>query len=520
MRLIKHFSIILSLMIIIILSIQTQFIRGDTPVSIYVDDNNTQGPWDGTQQHPYQTIQEALTNIIPNTTIYVQSGSYYESLNINTSVSLIGDNKTTTIINGKNNNSIINTNASNLLIQGFTFTNTKVGINLSNSTDSIITQNTFLNLQTGISLTNTTQNNTIYHNNFINNDINAIDYGNNTWYQESQQNGNYWDTHTGDDLNNDGIYDIPYTIPGSQSQDIYPLLQPLTIFPQPQFIYSPLQPTTQDDIQFTDQSIDPDGYITSWTWSFGDNTSSTSQNPTHRYQDNGLFNVSLTVFDNYGASNTLIQQVTILNSPPLASFIFYPFMPTDLEEVLFNDTSFDYDGQIVKWLWNFSDGNTSNLSHAKHTFKDDGIYKITLNVTDDDGATHEMVKQIQILNVKPVARLSYTPEKPIINDTVNFLDHSRDLDGEIASYNWDFGDGTSSKDSSPSHNYRKAGTYKITLEVTDDDGESESTSKFIIIYPPEKPNQQGIESIIIYVVYIVLFIVMIAFVFMLKKRVG
>lgn len=520
MRIIKHISFILSLIITIIFIFQPQFIRAEISIIIYVDDDNIQGPWDGTQQNPYQTIEDAVYNATQNSTIYVQSGSYYESLNINISISLIGDNKTTTIINGKNNFSIININASNIQIQGFTFTNTNLGLNIKNCSNSTITKNTLIKLQTGIIFSNSTQNNTIYYNNFINNNINAIDYGNNTWYDESQKIGNFWDTHSGNDFDNDGIYDNPYTIIGKQNQDIYPFIQPFTILPQPQFTYLPLQSTTQDSIQFTDQSTDIDGTITSWLWVFGDDTTSNSQNPTHKYQDNGLFNVSLTVTDNYGATNTVTQQITIFNSPPTVSFIFYPFMPTDIEEVLFNDTSIDLDGDIVKWKWDFGDGNTSNLSQSTHTYEDDGIYTITLNVTDDDGATSEISKQIQILNVKPVARFSYNPEKPIINESVNFLDYSIDFDGEITKYNWDFGDGTSSKDGNPSHNYKKAATYQVNLEVTDDDGETESVSKFVIIYPPKKPNETGIESIIIYIVYIVLFIVMIAFVFMLKKKVG
>ena len=165
-------------------------------------------------------------------------------------------------------------------------------------------------------------------------------------------------------------------------------------------------------------------------------------------------------------------------------------------------------------------GNTSNLSSTKHTFYDDGFYNVTLNITDNDGDMHQVTNKIQILNVKPVARLSFSLEKPIKNDTVNFLDHSFDDDGEIVKYYWDFGDGANSNENSPSHRYNKPGTYTVVLEVTDDDGESEKVSKYIIIYKAEITNEQGIESIIIYLIYIILFVIIIAFVLMLKKKIG
>ncbi|MCD4664629.1 MAG: hypothetical protein K8R68_05095, partial [Bacteroidales bacterium] len=68
--------------------------------TIYVDDDNTDGPWDGTQEHPYQHIQDAVDNASKGDTVFVYSGIYYEHIVINTSISLVGEYRETPIIDG------------------------------------------------------------------------------------------------------------------------------------------------------------------------------------------------------------------------------------------------------------------------------------------------------------------------------------------------------------------------------------------------------------------------------------
>ena len=81
--------------------------------------------------------------------------------------------------------------------------------------------------------------------------------------------------------------------------------------PVADFTYSPSNPKVNETIQFTDMSYDPDGYIISWSWDFGDGTTSTRQNPTHSYSTKGNYRVCLTVTDNTGAKNTACKTVTV-----------------------------------------------------------------------------------------------------------------------------------------------------------------------------------------------------------------
>jgi PKD repeat protein len=352
----------------------------------------------------------------------------------------------------------------------------------------------------------------------MDNTVNAYDSGINTWHSSDPAGGNYWDDYTGLDADDDGVGDTDYNIPGGENKDIYPLIDPITEPPDAEFAYSPPTPTTQDTIQFTDISTDPDGYITSWSWNFGDYSTSTLQNPSHTYTDDGVYNVSLTVTDNYGVSTEITQFISVLNVAPTANFEYFPDIPTDLETIIFNDTSSDLDGTIISWIWDFGDGNTSEEQNPTHQYADNGTYTITLNVSDDDGAIQKISQQILVLNVKPTASFGYTPSEPTINDTIQLTDFSQDYDGSIVSWSWDFDDGESSTEASPSHKYESQGTYMVTLTVTDNDGESDDIEKAIIVKRVTTGDEIGIESLLVYIIYIILFIIMIAVVFYIKRK--
>ena len=212
---------------------------------IYVDINNTKGPWYGTQEFPYKNINDGLNHSINGDTIFVYEGIYKEKIIINKSIFLKGENYNSTIINGVYkekiieiiSDNIINWNSdmgicvfspfhSNIITNNLISHNT-IGCWLSpNSTFNIVIENTFFDNTYGIHDYNS-YNNDIYHNNLIDNNINANSYlPNNTWDDGYPSGGNYWDDYTGIDSNNDGIGETPYPIPGGNSRDNYPLVHP------------------------------------------------------------------------------------------------------------------------------------------------------------------------------------------------------------------------------------------------------------------------------------------------------
>ena len=133
--------------------------------TIYVDDDNTEGPWDGTIEHPYQYIEDAIKNSTDGDTIYVFKGTYYENILVDKTLLITGENKNDTIIDGMYNEFIINIVKDYVTITNFTIRNSggyieNAGI-IIDSQYNLISQCIFYRTKTGI-----------YVNGTINNEIN------------------------------------------------------------------------------------------------------------------------------------------------------------------------------------------------------------------------------------------------------------------------------------------------------------------------------------------------------------
>ncbi|MCK4415655.1 MAG: right-handed parallel beta-helix repeat-containing protein [Thermoplasmatales archaeon] len=97
-------------------------VYGQFPI-VYVDDDNTMGPWNGTKEHPYQFIQQGINNVYEGYTIYVYNGTYYENVIINKTINLDGENNINTIIDGNGFGHVITISAPNVRVSGFTIQN-------------------------------------------------------------------------------------------------------------------------------------------------------------------------------------------------------------------------------------------------------------------------------------------------------------------------------------------------------------------------------------------------------------
>jgi len=341
--------------------------------------------------------------------------------------------------------------------------------------------------------------NDIYHNNFAYNMEQASDAGaNNSWDDGYPTGGNYWSDYAGTDhrrgpaqnqSGSDGIGDIPYPIADGSAADSYPLMDmvenaaaipnspPVAAF----FIY-PAQPLSDEPVDYVDRSSDPNGNsdIAEWLWDFGDGNTSSRQHPSHTYARPGNYTVMLTVTDSQNASSTHETTITVSNTPPEARFTMSPSEAAIDETVQFTDGSTDGNGAVVSWNWTFGDGATSSQQNPSHAYSTAGTYTVTLQVTDDDGATDTTSLEIKVSGTRPTAAFSAIPSKPGAGEPVAFTDLSTD-DSVIETWHWDFGDGNASAAQNPSHTYEKAGTYTVTLTIWDDDGAKNTTTKTITV---------------------------------------
>lgn len=164
-------------------------------------------------------------------------------------------------------------------------------------------------------------------------------------------------------------------------------------------------------------------------------------------------------------------QINPSDNEPTADFAY---VVTDLT-VSFTDTSTD-NGSITAWSWSFGDGATSTAQHPAHNYANADTYSVTLEVTDNDGLTGTTTKSINVGPQPPEANFSFAVD----GLTMTFQDQSSD-NGTITAWDWSYGDGHTATNQNPTHTYAGDGTYNVTLEVTDNDGLTDSVTKAVTV---------------------------------------
>lgn len=231
-------------------------------------------------------------------------------------------------------------------------------------------------------------------------------------------------------------------------------------------------------------SNDPDGSIVSYAWSFGNNVTSSSPNPSYTYTTPGNYTATLTITDNSGLSSTDSVAITVKalpNRSPVASASAPSTSGEAPLRVAFSSAgSNDPDGSIVSYAWNFGNSATSTAADPIYTYTSAGTFTATLTVTDNGGATASSSVKITVKtppNKLPVAIVSVSSTSGEAPLAVTFSSAgSNDPDGSIASYAWNFGNGATSTSANPSYTYTSAGSFTATLTVTDNSGATASGS--------------------------------------------
>ena len=264
----------------------------------------------------------------------------------------------------------------------------------------------------------------------------------------------------------------------------YTVKAPPNILPVARFSESAGIAYTGEIITFNaSESYDPDGTIVSYYWDFGDDTNGTGVVVEHAYSDDGSYVVTLVVTDDDGETATATATKYILNRPPVANFTESAETVYTGEVITFDaSSSYDPDGTIISYFWDFGDGTTATGATADHAYVEDVVYTVTLTVTDDDGASSSVSAAKTVLNSPPVASFTENATTVFTGEVIRFdASGSYDLDGSIISYLWDFGDGTIAVGVTVDHAYADNGNYTVILAVTDDDGATISTSSVKIV---------------------------------------
>ena len=214
-------------------------------------------------------------------------------------------------------------------------------------------------------------------------------------------------------------------------------------------------------VNFTDLTVTPRPII-SWLWDFGDGTTSPLQNPSHTYAAPGIYDVKLVVVHELGCTDSLTRLEYIYAvQPPVAGFDASDTMVCPPVNIFFTDTSSVDSFPLITWAWDFGDGTTSAIPSPSHAYTVDGIYTVSLTVTDDKGCTDVASRDIEIL-LKPTADFAPTDTVACSYDSLSFTDLSL---GTPTAWTWLFGDGDSAFVQNPTHLFPDTGSYSMTLMV-------------------------------------------------------
>ena len=147
------------------------------------------------------------------------------------------------------------------------------------------------------------------------------------------------------------------------------------------FSASPASGTAPLSVVFANSTT---GAVTSWVWDFGDNTTSTAQNPTHIYSTPGSYKPVLTATGPGGsASKTAATAISVAApAPPVVNFSASPTSGAAPLSVVFTNTT---TGQVTSWAWTFGDGTTSIVKSPTHVYSTPGSYKATLTAAGPGG---------------------------------------------------------------------------------------------------------------------------------------
>lgn len=212
-----------------------------------------------------------------------------------------------------------------------------------------------------------------------------------------------------------------------------------------------------EEISFTNGSA---GSITGYLWAFDDGSTSTATDPTHPFDDPGVYSVALNTTGTNGCVSTLKHDVTVYTSPqPSLSLDLPPFSCSGTPSQFHDATGSLPDSNIQTWTWTFGDGGNGNGKNPVHTYVNAGSYNVDLSVLTDKGCSGNTTQQVTITQ-SPSASFNAGPA--CVNQPTKLTDSST---GTISTWQWKIGSAVYTAQN-PQHTFTIPGNYPVQLTVT------------------------------------------------------
>ena len=212
------------------------------------------------------------------------------------------------------------------------------------------------------------------------------------------------------------------------------------------------------------------GNIVTWNWNLGDgNTPSYSNaNPFDvSYATHNNYTITLVTISDRGCVSAPTSQPISVHPLPVVSFTLPAGICMPQGNAVFDNNTTAPDNAALTYVWNFGDLSApSTATNPSHTYATTGSFNVTLTATSAFGCTHQDMQVLDDFYDKPVAMFGVAPAEICQGKSVTLDNLSSDPNGSNLTYNWNFGDNTSSTIAEPPKTYTQAGDHTITLIVT------------------------------------------------------
>jgi len=193
-------------------------------------------------------------------------------------------------------------------------------------------------------------------------------------------------------------------------------------------------------------------------WDFGDGSISNQVNPTHTFTNSGYFHSCLNVTDTTSGCQSSYCKDILIGSPSTACLAKFGYSLSG-NTITMIDSSL---GNPDHWYWQFGDATTSTIQDPAHTFSNNGLYTISLTISNSvTNCSDNISMQVNMNNINDCIS-DYDFYSDVTNSTVTYTDKST---GNITNYMWNFGDDSISTLQNPVHKYLKTGNYNVCHTV-------------------------------------------------------
>ena len=288
----------------------------------------------------------------------------------------------------------------------------------------------------------------------------------------------------------DGTFSIQYMVTSASSSCRDSATQNITVWPLPTAAFDVADTTCAGQpIRFTSKSKANAGSLQDWYWDFGNGKTkdTTSGNPfTQVFGSFNTYIVSLKVKTNNGCTSAAEQITVDVHPLPVPEFNL-PEVCLPAAKALFTNNTKLQDGSTtgISYLWDFGDlQNTlpGNMKDGQHTYLSKGPFHVKLVATSTDACKDSVTQIFKTIYEQPKAGIS-SIDSLCLGDYVRLNDTSKTVNGNIATWFWDLGDGSSSTQQHPRHRYTSAGSFKISHFMKSSIGcYSDTISKTIAVF--------------------------------------